>query len=105
MSSETNDADATQRKVYDLAKNLADGEVNVPIHELLTPEFLQQHSKFRNVNEMFANSGFFIETAEDFARIPERDWDTFIRLKTSFATWKELSQAAGLDWARRQIAG
>ena len=105
MSTDPQDADATQRKIDALVKKVETEEIQVPIHELLTPEFLQSYSSFRNVNDMFANSGFFIETAEDFARIPQKDWDAFIRAKTSFSSWKELSQAAGLHWAKNKVNG
>ena len=105
MNLDPHDAGDASKTIEDSAKEAEAEEINVPIHELLTPEFLQSYSSFQNVAEMFATSGFFIETAEDFARIPEHDWDAFIRAKTSFSSWKEMGEAAGLYWAKNRVAG
>lgn len=104
MNPDPHDAGGASKKSEDCAKEAEVEEVNVPIHELLSPEFLQRHSSFQNVAEMFAKSGFFIENAEDFARIPEHDWDAFIRAKTSFSSWKQMGEAAGLHWAKNRMA-
>jgi hypothetical protein len=105
MNSDPHDAGDASKKSEDCAKEAETEKINLPIQELLTPEFLQSFSSFQNVTEMFAKSGFFIETAEDFARIPEHDWDAFVRAKTSFSSWKEMGEAAGLYWARNRVAG
>jgi len=104
MNPESHDANS-KKQVEELVQRLESGEVEVPIDELLTPEFLQTYSVYPNVNTMFASSGFLIENAADFARIPAKDWDEFIRSKSRFASWAEMTQAAGLFWAQRKIGG
>lgn len=79
------------------------GNHNVPIPELLTPDFLSRCSRFHSAEEMFEASGFKIETAEDFAAIPDAEWDEFIRANTSFASWEAMLGEAGGEWAARRL--
>ena len=48
-------------------------------------------------------SGFKVESQEDFEAIPDDVWDEFIRNNTSFASWKEMLQAAGAAWAKAKL--
>ena len=97
--------DELQRKLDDLSrrsKSLA-GKQNVPIPELLTPGFLRTCSRFQSVEQMFEASGFKIDSTEDFAAIPDTEWDEFIRVNTSFASWEALLSKAGGEWAARRL--
>lgn len=78
--------DELQRKLYDLAKKAEalDGKHSVPVSELLTDSFVTRHTSFSSADAMFEASGFKIETQEDFAAIPDDEWDAFIRSISSF---------------------
>jgi len=84
------------QELSDKLKNLGeqakqlDGNHEVPISELLTPTFLSNCSRFTTVEELFAASGFKIESTEDFKAIPEDQWDAFIKSNTFFGNWKEM---------------
>lgn len=89
----------------ELAKNLEgmSGTQNVPIEELLTPEFVSFHTKFANIEEMFEASGFKIESQDDFAAIPDEDWDKFIRTISAFSDWESMLGEAGSAWAVKKL--
>ncbi len=97
--------DEFQRKLTDIARRAESlsGNQNVLIPELLTPEFLSRCSRFLSADEMFEASGFKIDSAEDFASIPDSEWDSFIRTNTSFASWEAMLGEAGGEWAARRL--
>jgi hypothetical protein len=97
--------DELQRKLDDMARRAEDlsGKQNVPITELLTPDFLLRCSRFHSAEEMFKASGFKVDTAEDFAAVPDAAWDEFIRANTSFPTWEAMLGEAGGAWAARRL--
>jgi hypothetical protein len=75
----------------------------VPLSELLTPGFLAKHTRFLSEDEMFEASGFKVQTAEDFEKIPDEEWDNFIQQNTPFATWSDMLSAAGAEWAQKKL--
>lgn len=97
--------DELQQKLDDLAKNAEalDGEHSVPVSELLTDSFIARHTSFASSDAMFEASGFKIETQEDFAAIPDVEWDAFIRSISSFDDWQGMLSAAGQEWAVRKL--
>ena len=97
--------DEFQRKVEDMSRRAEDmsGNHSVPIPELLTPDFLARCSRFHSADDLFEASGFKIETPEDFAAIPDVEWDQCIRANTSFASWEAMLSEAGGQWAARRL--
>jgi hypothetical protein len=98
MSVKIKGLDGLQR-ISDKAKGL-DGKHNVPIPELLTRSFLAKHSKFNNAQELFDESGFTINSAEDFKTIPEADWDKYISSVSDFNSWQEMLQSATAEYVK-----
>jgi hypothetical protein len=76
----------------------------VPLGELLTPGFLAKHTRFLSEDEMFEASGFNVETAEDFEKIPDDEWNNFIEQNTPFATWSDMLSAAAAEWTRKKLS-
>ena len=97
--------DEIQRKLEDMSRRAQSisGTQNVPIPELLTPEFLRQCSRFNSASDFFEASGFKVETSEDFAAIPDDEWDEFIRANTSYATWKTMMGEAVKGWTAKKM--
>lgn len=97
--------DELQKKLDDLAKKAEaiDGQHSVPVSELLTDSFVSQHTSFSSAEEMFKASGFKVETQEDFAAIPDAEWDNYIRSISSFDGWQSMLGAAGEQWAKWQL--
>jgi hypothetical protein len=75
----------------------------VPLGELLTPGFLAKHTRFLSEDELFEASGFSVQSTEDFKKIPDEEWDNFIRQNTPFATWSDMLSAAGAKWAQKKL--
>ncbi len=87
-----------QRKAEQL-----DGEHSVAFSELFSDEFMLRNTEFSSVDSMFEESGFRVESSEDFAAIPEEEWAVFIRERTRFASWDEMKNAAAQEWAMRRL--
>ena len=79
------------------------GKHSVPVEELLDAAFLRKHTRFTSLEAMIEASGFKIETKEDFAAIPDAEWDAFIRQNSKFATWQDMLHAAAGDWAGKKL--
>ena len=97
--------DELTRKLNDLASRAKalDGTHEVPIEELLTPAFLQNCSSFGSVDDLFAASGFRIESPEDFKAIPDDKWNSFIADHTSHSTWESMLSSASAAWTSKRL--
>jgi len=93
------------KKLGDLAKRAEalDGKHMVPINDLLSPTFVSKHTRFTTADQMFEASGFKIETQEDFAAIPDDQWDVFIRSVSAFQDWQAMLAEAGKEWAAKKL--
>jgi len=76
----------------------SDGEHQISVANLLTPEFLARCSRFGSADELFESSGFRVQSAEDFAAIPDAEWDSFVSKNTSFDNWQNMLDAAVKAW-------
>lgn len=98
--------DKFKRKLEQIAKPR-----NVPIAELLTPDFVRRHSRFASVDELHQAFGPLPAGQNDLAageadlaaQIASPEWDAFIARETPFASWGELLQAAGAEYYQRQL--
>ena len=97
--------DELERKLQQLAENAEamDGEHAVPLTELFPPTFMARNTDFATIEEMFEASGFTVATPEDFAAIPDTDWDAFIASRTRFSDWRSMQEKAATDWISRGI--
>jgi hypothetical protein len=93
------------RKLHDLQRKVEqlDGEHSVPLTELFHDEFMLRNTEFPSVETMLEASGYKIESNEDFAVIPDEEWDAFIRERTRFASWDEMKNAASQEWVARTL--
>lgn len=97
--------DELQGKLDGFAKKAEelDQQGGVSVSELLTDSFISQNTSFASAEEMFKASGFKVETQENFAAIPDADWDSYIRSVSSFDDWKSMLGAAAPEWVRRKL--
>lgn len=97
--------DEVTKKLDGLAKKAEelDGQHNIPIAELLNPLFISRYTRFSNVDEMLDASGFSIESKDDFAAVPDDQWDVFIRSVSSFSDWQEMLSTAGQEWVAKKL--
>lgn len=80
----------------DLAKRADDlnGEHSISLEELLSPDFMKQHSTYLSVDEFFEAGGFDLESQDEFEKIPEDQLDGFVKKSTGFCFWDEMLEAA-----------
>ena len=97
--------DKLQKKLKDLERNIKnlEGEQAIPFNELFTQDFIKRNSHFETLDDMFKQSGFSINSQEDFKNIPDKEWDNFIAGNTKFKNWKEMLDAAVNEWVKRKL--
>ena len=66
--------------------------------ELFPDDFIKKHTKSKNLNDFFKNSGFKIDSAEDFAAIPDNSWEEYIIENTQFTSWLAMQKTAHDQW-------
>lgn len=96
--------DKLQRELKKLEKKAEQlgGTRQVPIEELLTPEFMQRFTRFGSVDDMFDQSGFPVETEQDIeALVHTAEWDAFVATNTQFPTWEDIIGQAGQEYISR----
>jgi hypothetical protein len=80
----------------------------VSLLELLTPAFVQQHTKFMSIDEMFAKSELTREsnTDEDVTVIlRSEEWNKFVIENSEFSSWDEMIQVAGAERRKSSLGG
>ena len=73
------------------------------VSDLFPPEFVKKNTKFSSMDEMFEKSGFAVNSQKDFEKIPNDVWDKFISDNSKFGSWQDMLNAAGIEWAQRQL--
>lgn len=79
------------------------GQSTIPIKDLLTNDFMRLHTKYDSLQAMFDQSPFTINSQEDFAAIPDDQWDAYIKANTKFSTWKEMRTQAVEEFLRKRL--
>jgi hypothetical protein len=92
------------RQIQRRAEQL-DGEHSIPFTELFNDEFMLRNTDFPSIDALFEASGFEISGAEDFAAIPDAEWDAFVVNTTRFTSWEEMKSAAAQEWVVRRMEG
>ena len=67
---------------------------SIPLEDLMNSSFISSCSQYSNFEELIEASGFKVESEEDFAAIPDQEWEQFIQTNTSYEGWIEMQQAA-----------
>jgi hypothetical protein len=75
----------------------------VSFAELFTPAFMRRHTRFATMEALVEASGYKVESAEDFAAIPDAEWDDSIATNSSFRNWADMRQQAGSEWMKRRM--
>ncbi len=99
------DSSGVERRLKEMKENAEklDGENNVPFQELFNPAFMRKYTNFQNIDDMLENSGFKIESQEDFEAIDDLKWDEYVRKNTRFQNWHEMMSEATSLWALKQM--
>lgn len=94
-----------KRSLQKLSDNLRalGGHHDVPVTELFNADFMRRYAKVPTLEALLDAGGFKVETADDFKAIPNEEMDRAVREHTSFATWKEMFEKAGLEHMKRKL--
>ncbi|KGA02710.1 hypothetical protein KP05_04895 [Cobetia amphilecti] len=79
------------------------GHSEVKLVDLLDSEFMSKCSSYSSFEELVDDSGYKVESAEDFTAIPDGEWDAFISKSTSYSTWEEMQKGAVANYAKKQL--
>lgn len=86
-----------------LEKNVSELSGNVSLDDLMNPSFISNCSQYSNFEELIEASGFKVESEEDFAAIPDQEWEQFIQKNTFYEGWIEMQQAAGISYLKGNL--
>ena len=105
FKAKTHGFDKAKRRLEELRRKAEalDGTHHIPLTELFPASFLTKNTQFDSLESMFQASGFLIESQEDFEKIPDDEWDSFIRSHSQFSNWGEMLGAASREWAGRRL--
>ncbi|MDD5281482.1 MAG: hypothetical protein PHC37_02065 [Candidatus Omnitrophica bacterium] len=97
--------DEFNKKLNNLQQNIENlkGEQEVSFNELFTQDFMKKNSRFKSLEDMFKQSGFVINSQEDFKKIPDEEWGNFITSNTKFKNWEEMYGAAINEWLKIKL--
>lgn len=90
------------KRMSDKVEELEEG-VNVPLDELLTPTFMSSYTDLQSADELLNKSPFTIDTPEDFAAVPDAEWDDYISSVSVFQDWDSMLGKAMEEWTVKQL--
>lgn len=76
----------------------------VSLTELFDADFIRSCSSLDSFEELLLAGGFVVGSEEDFAAIPDDQWDTHVVNSTKFSSWLEMQKAATANYARKKMA-
>lgn len=84
---------------------LSEINYNYVQNELLTPDFMEKHTKFSNFSEMIRSSDLKIENEIEFKDAVETEkWNHLVRDNSDFKDWNEMLRTAVIERATRKLA-
>jgi hypothetical protein len=79
------------------------GEHTFTFEELFPDSFIQKHTQFSTIDELFENGGFKINSEEDFDALPEDKLDQHISATTDFDCWKDMLGSAAEEYMAKEL--
>ena len=76
---------------------------SVSFDELFTSAFMSKYTQFGSIEDMIDASGHRVESAEDFEKIPDDEWDAFVKKVTQFSCWEKMLATAGEQFIGKQL--
>ncbi|MCY8731560.1 hypothetical protein [Bacillus inaquosorum] len=101
----TNDFKKLSKKLNKIQRNAKElnGSKSIPLEELLTDTFMRSNTKFSTLDEMLDTSPYEINDNDDFAAIPDVEWDDYVRANSKFFNWKEMLEQATKEYVVRNL--
>jgi len=97
--------DELQNKLKNLQSEIEklSGEKKVSFKDIFPPPFMRKFTQFSSIDEMVNKTPFKVESEEDFKKIPDEDWDVYVREKTSFKSWAEMQSKAAEEYFGKKV--
>jgi hypothetical protein len=95
--------DEMRRKLERLQHRAQNLSGSVPFEDLFPPEFMRRYTNFKTMEEMFGAFGTPINSTEDFERIPDDEWDAYVKRSTRFGSWEAMQKQAGEEYIERRL--
>jgi len=64
---------------------------------------MTKYTQFKIIDDMVEKSPFKVESEEDFKNIPDKEWDKFVKERTSFQNWDEMLAKAGEEYYGKKV--
>lgn len=90
------------RQLDEGAKDLGKTE-QVSFEELFSASFMQKHTSFSSVDELFSAGGFKVESQEDFDAIPDVELNKHIAANTNFENWEDMLDEATTQYVTQKL--
>lgn len=90
------------REYADRIRNLPE---KASLGDLFTKQFMNNHSKFDSLNDLFTYCGIVVKNAEDLQIVRDGKFDSEISANTDFGSWHEMEQAAINAYIARKAKG
>jgi hypothetical protein len=79
------------------------GRHDIRSSDLFPPAFMRQYTKVASFEALLEASGLKVESQIDFEAIPDAEWEKAIQAHTSFSSWREMQEKAGVEYAERKL--
>lgn len=79
------------------------GRHDIRSSEFFPPAFMTQYTKVASFDALLEASGFKVESQADFEAIPDAEWEKAIQAHTSFSSWRQMQEKAGVEYAERKL--
>ncbi|OJX91011.1 MAG: hypothetical protein BGO90_05395 [Legionella sp. 40-6] len=76
---------------------------SLSFEELFPDDFIQQNTNTLSLNDFLKQSGFVINSNEDFLNIPDEEWEKYVIENTRFNSWVEMQKTAHEIWLKKWL--
>lgn len=90
------------KKLLENAKGL-DGEHQIQLGLIFNEGFIQSHTQFSSIDDLFEKAGFKVESREDFDAIPQEEIDLFVKNNTNFENFNDMYKSAAKAYVTKQL--
>ena len=84
--------------LHDFERDLENSGGEVPVEELIPPEFMRSYSDFDSFGEFLAHSRWDVTDTDDFEAIPGEEFDDYVDDHTKFDDWETMLTVAAREY-------
>lgn len=89
--------------LHDFERDLENSGGEVPVDDLLPPEFMRSYSDFDSFSELLAQSRWDVTDTDDFEAIPGNEFDDYVDEHTKFGDWETMLTVAAREYLMSQM--